>query len=137
MINNTGKEEGEQRDPSIAALFECAAPVAENEAFVARVREALDRQSQARRRLQWFGLAALLLFCVVLGFSPALRSLVFAAALLPTMSLVDVSGIAADGGAAIALRWIVELLAPMNSAAGLLALACFFLRRSLLQLWVR
>jgi hypothetical protein len=73
----------------------------------------------------------------VLGFSPALRSLVFAAALLPTMSLVDVSGIAADGGAAIALRWIVELLAPMNSAAGLLALACFFLRRSLLQLWVR
>ncbi len=99
----------DERDPRLQALFDSARQIELDDAFVERVMADVDR---ARRRtvIGWIVAGVLLLPIASWIYGPIMTTFDIAAQLLPGQ-LVSVEG-----------DWMAQLLAPVNSAAGIAGL---------------
>lgn len=99
----------DDRDPGLQALFDAAPRASESGAFVARVVADIDRQRQ-RTILGWVAGAVLLVPVIWWFTGPVVATLDLATQLMPA-SLVDIE-----------TDWLAQLLAPINSVAGVAGL---------------
>ena len=100
----------DERDPGLQAMFDTAREGTTDEAFVARVMADVEK-SQRRTVISWV-IAGLLLAPLAWWLSaPLLGAVDLASQLLPD-SLIDVEE-----------QWLTQLLAPVNSVAGVVGLA--------------
>ncbi len=107
----------DERDPRLEALFDAAREELASEEFAAAV---MVRVAHSRRRalLGWAAVAVVLLTGAWLVSGPLTNAVNLLTQLLP-QSLVEV-----DAGN----RFLVQLLAPINSVAAVVALGLFGLR---------
>ncbi len=140
---DTVGDESEVRDPLLLSLFDAAANGAEQEkesdvlAFVGRVSESINRRAARRRsrnKLIGFILVASL---AVIAATPGLFNAALTVLLVPTGPLIEVETLGVVGSAEILLVLFDGLFAPINSAAGLLGVIAFFMRRTLFRLILR
>jgi len=100
----------DERDPGLQALFDSATTIAEDDDFVSRVMADID--SSTRRTVIGWAIAGLLLVPVTWWMAgPVLETLNVVGELLP------------DSLFTIEQELLAELLAPINSAAGITGLA--------------
>ena len=103
------------QDPALSALFAKAARINKEEAFIEQVMAQVDR-SQRKSRLGWLVVGLLFVAAAWWISSPIIHATDFLLNMLP-ISLVDIDN-----------RILAELLAPLNSIAGALALLFLVLR---------
>lgn len=103
------------RDSSLQSLFDVAKKDLTGEAFVAELMSRIDTQ---RRRviIVWICISLVFASGVLMFVAPLLDAVHLAIQVLPE-SLVDLND-----------RWLAQLLAPVNSIMGLLALGLLGLR---------
>ena len=99
----------DDKDPQVQALFDAAPRAGSNAEFVARVMADINRQRR-RTIMAWVAVAVLLVPVIGWISGPLAASFEVATQLLPD-TLVTVE---AD--------WLAQVLAPVNSAAGLAGL---------------
>jgi hypothetical protein len=113
-----------ERDPAIQALFDVANEDLDGKAFTAGVMSKID----SRRRwsmLAWSTAAAVILGGAVLLAAPVIDAVGLVSRFLPA-SVIEIDD-----------AWLAQLLSPVNSVAGLLALSFLALRFAYRKIFTR
>ena len=100
----------EQRDPQLEALFEAARADLSNDDFIAKVMADVEKQKR-RTVLTWLVMAVVLAPVAWLLAGPLINAVNLVSEVMP-VSLVELNS-----------EWLRQLLAPVNSVAGAVALA--------------
>jgi hypothetical protein len=103
------------RDPALRSLFQTAREEIQDEAFTTQVMSQIE-QRRRRTITGWVGIALVLAPCAWLLGTVLQDAVLLLTQVLPS-TLVDLDN-----------RWLTQLLAPVNSISGLVALGVLGLR---------